>query len=118
MPLCLSFHLPGGGFLWNGKPENGSWSQNGKSVTINGNGVYLANASGGALPAGGYGVTVVDRALWEQVKAELGQAYGPWFASGRIKEKKSEAQGLNFAIDHADEKTGDDPMPQKNLTKE
>lgn len=26
--------LPGGGFLWNGKPENGSWSQNGKSVTI------------------------------------------------------------------------------------
>lgn len=91
---------------------------NGKSVTINGNGVYLANASGGALPAGGYGVTVVDRAIWEQVKAELGKAYGPWFSSGRIKEKKSEAQGLNFAIDHADEKTGDDPMPQKNSHKE
>lgn len=26
--------LPGGSFLWNGKPEIGSWSQSGKSVTI------------------------------------------------------------------------------------
>lgn len=92
--------------------------KNGKSLTINGNGVYLANTKGGALPAGGYGVTVVDRALWEQVKAELGKAYAPWFETGKIKEKKSESQGVNYAIDHADEKTGDDPMPKKEAPKE
>lgn len=86
---------------------------NGKKVTINGNGVYLANALGGPLPAGGYGVTVVDRNVWEQVKKELGRAYAPWFASGRIKEVKTETKGVNYAIDHADEKTGDDPMPQQ-----
>lgn len=87
--------------------------RDGRSVTINGNGVYLANASGGALPPGGYGVTTVDRALWEQVKAELGRAYAPWFASGRIAERKNETQAVNYAIDHADDKTGDDPIPQK-----
>lgn len=92
--------------------------RNGRKVTINGNGVYLANAKGGALPAGGYGVTVVDKAIWEQVKAELGKAYAPWFRSGRLIEKKSEAQGVNYAIDHADDKTGDDPEPQINPNKE
>lgn len=92
--------------------------RNGKSVTINGNGVYLANAKGGALPAGGYGVTVVDKDLWEQVKKEFAKAYGPWFRSGRIVEKKTETQGVNFALDHAEDKTGDDPLPQKNPAKE
>lgn len=92
--------------------------RNGRSVEINGNGVYLANARGGALPAGGYGVTVVDKALWEQVKKELGKAYAPWFLSGRIVEKKTENQGINYALDHADDKTGDDPLPQKNAVKD
>ena len=92
--------------------------RNGKTVEICGNGVYLANAKGGALPAGGYGVTVVDKALWEQVKQEFGKAYGPWFRSGRIIEKKTESAGVNYAIDHADEKTGDDPIPQKDPLQE
>lgn len=92
--------------------------RNGRKVTINGNSVYLANAKGGALPAGGYGVTVVDKDLWEQVKTELGKAYAPWFRSGRLVEKKSESQGVNYAIDHADDKTGDDPMPQINPNQE
>lgn len=91
---------------------------NGKTVTIAGNAVYLANAKGGALPAGGYGVTVVDKDLWEQVKKEFGKAYAPWFRSGRLAEKKTETQGVNYAIDHADEKTGDDPMPQVSPLKE
>ena len=92
--------------------------RNGKTVEICGNGVYLANAKGGALPAGGYGVTVVDKALWEQVKKEFGKAYGPLFRSGRIVEKKTETAGVNFALDHADDKTGDDPIPQKAPAKE
>lgn len=82
----------------------------GKSVTLNGNAVYLANARGGVLPAGGYGVTVVDRALWEQVKREKMQSHGAWFRSGKIKEQKTEAKGVNYALDHADEKAGNDPI--------
>lgn len=87
---------------------------NGKVVTLNGNAVYLANAQGGALPAGGYGVTVLDAADWKRVKEEFGKVYAPWFASGRIKEAKSEAKGVNFAIDHADDKTGNDPVDPVN----
>lgn len=83
---------------------------NGKTVTLNGNAVYLANAQGGALPAGGYGMTIVDRDLWEQVKKEKMQSHGAWFRSGKIKEMKSESKAVNYAIDHADEKAGNDPI--------
>ena len=77
---------------------------------MNGNAVYLANAQGGALPAGGYGMTIVDRDLWEQVKKEKMQSHGAWFRSGKIKEMKSESKAVNYAIDHADEKAGNDPI--------
>lgn len=83
----------------------------GKSVTLNGNAVYLANSLKlDSLPQGGYGITILDRELWEQVKREKMKTYGAWFRSGKIKEFKSEAKGVNYAIDHADEKTGNDPV--------
>lgn len=90
----------------------------GKSVTLNGNAVYLANATGGILPAGGYGVTVVDRDLWEQVKREKMKSHGAWFRSGKIKEQKTEAKGVNYALDHADEKAGNDPIDPKETETE
>lgn len=83
----------------------------GKSVTLNGNAVYLANSLKlDSLPQGGYGITILDRELWEQVKREKMKTYGAWFRSGKIKEFKSESKGVNYAIDHADEKTGNDPV--------
>lgn len=83
----------------------------GKSVTLNGNAVYLANSLKlDSLPQGGYGITIIDRELWEQVKREKMKTYGAWFRSGKIKEFKSESKGVNYAIDHADEKTGNDPV--------
>lgn len=83
----------------------------GKSVTLNGNAVYLANSLKlDSLPLGGYGITILDRELWEQVKREKMKTYGAWFRSGKIKEFKSESKGVNYAIDHADEKAGNDPV--------
>lgn len=83
----------------------------GKSVTLNGNAVYLANSLKlDSLPQGGYGITILDRELWEQVKREKMKTYGAWFRSGKIKEFKSESKGVNYAIDHADEKAGNDPV--------
>lgn len=85
----------------------------GRKVTINGNAVYLANAHGGALPAGGYGVTVVDKADWDEVMKLYGKTYAPWFRSGRLQVRERETKAVNFALDHAGDKTGDDPMPNK-----
>jgi hypothetical protein len=85
----------------------------GRSVTIVGNGVYLANADGGALPPGGYGVTTVDKALWDEVMRIYGKTYAPWFKSGRIQVRDKETKAINYAIDNADAKTGDDPIEQE-----
>lgn len=88
--------------------------RSGKEVTINGNAVYLANARGGALPAGGYGVTTVDKSLWDQVMKEYGQAYRPWLQSGRLKVVDREETAVNYALDNAGDKTGDDPIPRQD----
>lgn len=85
----------------------------GRTVTINGNAVYLANAAQGALPEGGYGMTVIDRADWDEIKARYGKTYAGWFRSGRLQVSTNEKKAVNFAIDHAGDKTGDDPRPQE-----
>lgn len=93
--------------------------KSGREVTLAGNGVYLADAQGGALPPGGYGVTVVDADLWAKVKKEFGRAYKPWFDSGRIQESSSEDAGVTYAQDNAQDKTGDDPIvPNQTITTE
>lgn len=93
--------------------------KNGKSVLLNGNAVHLAHAGTGALPPGGYGITIVDADLWAQVKKEFAKSHGRWWQSGRIKEVTSENKAINYAIDHADDKTGDDPItPQDGQTLE
>lgn len=92
---------------------------NGKEVTIVGNGVYLANPRGGALPAGGYGVTVLDKDDWEAVKRAFPKWIGRWLDGGILIEKASEASGLNFAQDNAGDETDYDPIdPKKTRTQE
>lgn len=84
-----------------------------KTLTLAGNAVYLASAKGGALPAGGYGVTVVDKDDWEEFKRRYGKTFAPWFRSGRLKVEEKETKGVNYALDHAGDKTGDDPIQKK-----
>lgn len=84
-----------------------------REVTINGNAVYLANAMGGALPSGGYGMTIIDRADWEEIKARYGKTYAGWFRSGRLQVRDRQQKAVNYAIDHADDKTGDDPISEE-----
>ena len=88
--------------------------RDGRSVTLEGNAVYLAGADGRPLPAGGYSVNIVDKALWAQVKAEFGKAYAPWFESGKIKEAKNERDGINAAQDNAGDDAGLNPFNPKS----
>ena len=37
----------------------------------------------------------------------------PWFKSGRIQVRDKETKAINYAIDNADAKTGDDPIEQE-----
>lgn len=84
-----------------------------RSLEIAGNAVYLANAQGGALPVGGYGVTVVDKSTWDEAMRLYGKAFAPWFRSGRLKVEQSENAGVATAFERAEEKTGDDPIAAK-----
>lgn len=91
----------------------------GRSVTLEGNGVYLAGKRDGALPKGGYSVNVVDKALWEEVKKVHGKAYAPWFESGKIIETSNEAKGIDTAADKAEDDPGFNPIdPNRTATEE
>lgn len=82
----------------------------GRSVTINGNAVYLAGADGGALPAGGYGVTTIDKADWDEIVTTYGVMYRGWFESGKLKIEKTERKAIDYAHDNADDDAGDNPV--------
>lgn len=84
---------------------------NGRSVTINGNAVYLAGVDGAPLPSGGYGVTTVDKADWDEVMASYGATFKPWFDCGKIKVEKTERKAVDFAQDNADDDCGNNPVP-------
>lgn len=84
--------------------------KNGRSVTINGNAVYLAGVNGGALPAGGYGVTTIDKADWEEIMETYGDVYRGWFDSGKLKAEKTETKAVDFAQSHAEDDAGDNPV--------
>ncbi len=86
----------------------------GRFVELEGNAVYLAGADGRPLPAGGYSVNVVDKALWDEVKNHFAKAYAPWFESGKIKEAKSEKDGVNKAQDNAADDAGLNPFDPKS----
>lgn len=87
--------------------------KDGRTVTLEGNAVYLAGADGRPLPAGGYSVNVVDKALWGQVKTEFGKAYAPWFDSGKITEVANEQEGVGIAQDNAGDDAGLNPFDPK-----
>ncbi len=85
----------------------------GRSVELVGNAAYLVGADGHALPAGGYSVNVVDKDLWEAVKAKYGKAYAPWFQSGKIIEVANETEAVDMAQDNADDDSGLNPFNPK-----
>lgn len=85
----------------------------GRFVELEGNAVYLAGADGAPLPAGGYSVNVVDKALWNEIKTHFAKAYAPWFELGKIKEAKNEKDGINNAQDNAADDAGLNPFNPK-----
>lgn len=82
----------------------------GRSVKLEGNGIQLAGQRDGALPKGGYSVNIVDKSAWEAVKKYHGKAYAPWFENGKIIEQVSEAKGVDYAAENAEDDPGLNPV--------
>lgn len=82
---------------------------NGKTVVeINGNGVNLKGKSKGILPIGGYGMTMVPRDQWEEVKRMYGRM--AYFKNKLILEAEDKASGNDMADDHTELRNGFEPV--------
>lgn len=77
-------------------------------VTIEGNAANLKGKEGGVLPVGGYGLTEVDRALWERVKATYGHL--PIFRHGLIFAQDSADKAKDEAKEKKETRHGREPV--------
>lgn len=82
---------------------------NGKTtVVINGNAVNLKGQPKGILPIGGYGMTMVPRDQWEEVKRLYGRI--AFFKNGLILEAEDKASARDMSEDHAELRNGFEPV--------
>ena len=82
---------------------------NGKTVVkINGNAVNLKGKAKGILPIGGYGMTMVPRAQWEEVKRLYGRI--AFFKNNLILEANDKASANDMADEYAEVRHGMEPV--------
>lgn len=98
--VCVMLNRPQGiKFIING----------GKTVVeINGNAANLKGKPKGILPIGGYGMTLVPRSEWEQVKKLYGRL--PYFRNNLILEAEDKASANDMAEDYAETRHGMEPV--------
>jgi hypothetical protein len=90
-PTGIKFSLPGG-----------------KTVLIKGNAHHLRGREKGILPVGGFGLTSVDKADWEEIKRVYGRM--EIFKSGLIFAQDSRAKATDESGEKAELRHGREPV--------